>query len=254
MIWDLPPKVPLWVPPKPAIIRAASLGDLEVSRRLISTFPFPMKPPVGGAAVITPTYRTTLSSSSQASTQTFTAVSIGTAVVGRCVIVGMVGGYGTTTINSVTIGGVTATLFDNTQSEAQVGCFAVAQVDTGTTANIVIVQGASQGITISVWTATGITTTPNSHAHSISASPEAVTVTPTAGGFIVMIKGGGSGWTFTSLTGTTLRNNLTPGGGNQGNDRYVDGDTLSGLTGTAVTITLTYGSGGLAKYMAALAW
>lgn len=112
------------------------------------------------------TYVTQVSSTSDLTTYTFNTTNIGTAAADRIVVVGVtVNGSSNgfpCTINSVTIGGNTATQIAQIvgASWATAGIFALA-VPSGTTANIVVTLNRTAGrCAVAVWNMTGANITP----------------------------------------------------------------------------------------------
>jgi hypothetical protein len=146
-MWEAPPPK-LWLPPKPAIIRKSSIRENFI----------PMFAPVSGSAPppanawIGATNLTT-----NLTTYTFTAASLGTAHADRYVIVGVasVAGFART-ISSATIGGVAATLNHN-QNLGFTGRIISAAVPTGATGDVVLTfSGAMTSCAIGVWAAYNI--------------------------------------------------------------------------------------------------
>lgn len=91
--------------------------------------------------VPTASYRTFVSSTSNGATYTFNTVDIGTASTTRLVVVAITGTSSQAsgrTVNSVNIGGISATGYQN-PSVIYVASFWAAFVPTGTTANIIVV-------------------------------------------------------------------------------------------------------------------
>lgn len=124
------------------------------------------------------------------STYTFTSASIGTASTGRVIIVG-VGGSNVTvaaiTITSVTIGGVSATeISDNRSGQSYCGLYSL-QVDTGTTADIVVTwSGVMSACGIGVWAAYNLlSSTPTDTGTDSASDPLNTTIDVSAGGVVV---------------------------------------------------------------------
>ena len=237
---------PLWLPPKPAIIRPADdsilrpsyfaasiprhgrrqiIADLVAQGRL--TREQGKRALVVGysrASAIAPkvlTWQTSASDSSTQSTYTFTSQAIGTAATDRYVIVAInVGAASARTWSSGTIGGVTAALVsDGTHTAtltngASTAFIIIALVPTGTTATIAYTlsgNGARSGI--GVWSATGLVSATANHVQTSTANPGTDTLNVLAGGFAIGTAGNDN-------AGTTTWTNMTK--------RY-DADTTGGL-------------------------
>lgn len=118
---------------------------------------------------------------------TFASQNLGTADAGRYIIACVFARNGAAvSVSSVTIGGVTATEVAKVQSatpDSATGIF-VANVPTGTTGDVVLTTSGSLRAAISLYSATGITTTAFDSDISQAANPTA-TLNVTAGGFIV---------------------------------------------------------------------
>lgn len=101
--------------------------------------------------VATRSYRTSLTTTSFVSPQTYLSVDIGTAADSRRVLVGIFNrgvGAGSSAITSVTIGGVTASILETASASADDKMWTfIAKVPTGTTANIVVTGSGLGGAT-----------------------------------------------------------------------------------------------------------
>lgn len=233
---QLPPT--LWVPTRPAIVRACSLKEM---------------PPLGMAsgavaaallmdrsAVKSLTFQNSYNTPSGSNPYTFASVSIGSASSDRYVIVAWLAaqdaGVG---FSSATIGGVSATtIVSNNQNGGHAAIF-IANVTSGTTANIVVtLDGAITAgqQAIAVWTATGLssTTAVNSGSDVANSGTQSVTLSTASGGFAVAgcVRGSGAGAT-TSWTNATSRFDRSPSIGEQS-----AADSTS-TTGSNLTITST---------------
>lgn len=130
------------------------------------------------------------SSGANASSYTFSSSSIGTADADRTVIVAVASrkSGATTTISSVTVGGVAATEVaqaSNTISNTNVAGLYAIDVAAGTTADIVVTFGATMlRAGIGVYRCTGISTTAN-NTDTSTASDLAGSVTRTSVGVVV---------------------------------------------------------------------
>lgn len=147
-----------------------------------------------GNIVVAPTlsYQTSASSTSNTDTYTFSATAIGTAAADRRVYVVAYGGAttGSPQIDTCTIGGVLAQRIVR-QSSGVSACVSagifVAQVPTGTTADIVVVYTAAMARSaISVWSVTGgINSLSATDSDDNSSDPATKTLTTTADGFLI---------------------------------------------------------------------
>ena len=99
---------------------------------------------------------------SDLTTYTFSSQNLGTAAPDRHIIVGVAArkGGSATTISSVTVGGVSATIVDqysNSDSNSNISGIAIASVPTGTTGDIVVTFGAQMvRAVIAVYRATNL--------------------------------------------------------------------------------------------------
>lgn len=154
-----------------------------------------MLPGFAGIAGITSpkllTYQELKTDTTNGSSFTLSAASIGAASDGRVVIVGISYGSDTgQTINSVTIGGVSASIRvqDGIDGGLYAGAgIAAAVVPTGTTADIDITFSASvAGVGVGVWTATGLSGTTAVDTGS-NTDLTALAITTDAGGFAIAV-------------------------------------------------------------------
>lgn len=165
---DLPVKPELWIPPRPAIIRAASSADvtreaqaakhrrdavLQSGTIFINSFVFAV-----AAVDITQTH--SAADGTDLTTYTFNSADLGAAVAGRVVAVGVVGRSGSArTISSVTVAGSSAAAqatANNTGAGADVAAIYSIVDATNATASIVITwSGAMLRCGIIVWRITG---------------------------------------------------------------------------------------------------
>lgn len=173
---------------------------------------------------------------------TFASQNLGTAASDRYIIVVAVArkGGASTTLSSVTIGGVSATIVKqvtNNVSNTDVAGIAIAAVPTGTTGDIVVTWGASMvRCAIMAYRATGINATAYDSDSSTSGNPS-VSLDIPASGFAI---GGGltaasttTSWTgLTEDTDGTLESFVTY---SSAHDEFPSGET-------GRTITMTFGS------------
>jgi hypothetical protein len=149
-------------PERPALIRAADLTRLpswqEMRRRehalREATFPLPMRPRQNATVALTDTTSDVTDSTSYS----FGSRNIGAADPSRYVIAGVVGtGINGSTISSVTIGGIGATLVVERTNGAVDAAIYIAAVPTGTTATVVVNFSAQKGrAMLYLWRAIGL--------------------------------------------------------------------------------------------------
>lgn len=164
---DKPPQ--LWLPPKPAIIRAWKREDIKRPR---ATFPFPFfVPSAAGGPPPDNAWIGASNSTANLTTYTFSGVSLGTAHSARYIIVGVVTvASSNRTISSASIGGVSATISSNASGTSK-GRMIIAAVPTGGTGDVVITHsGGCTSCAIGVWAAYNIGSTTAHHAVTAIAS------------------------------------------------------------------------------------
>jgi hypothetical protein len=162
----------------------------------------------GVAAVVTYAYTANTSNAGSATSYTFSSVALGTAAANRKIIVGTgsqenVDG---THINTLTVGGVSATelvaINDDAGIDSQSEIW-IATVPTGTTGDIVIVtNGGQDNMGIGVWAVYGASSTAHDTVTS-TADPQTGTINVPAGGVLIAIaydRGGGSDYVWTGPT------------------------------------------------------
>ena len=197
---------PLWLPPKPAIVRADSLNRhdrRQIERRFGVKLPPAQAnlPGIGGilagllgeaAADATITYTDKGVDGADGTTYSFTGKSFGTASADRYIIVG-VGATSdfTNSISSLTIGGVTATQRVY-RSGSLSGAYAnaaifIAAVPTGTTGTVAVTWASTNyRCSIGVWATTGLTGAgAATDTDSGAADPTTVAMNCDAGGVMV---------------------------------------------------------------------
>lgn len=182
---------------------------------------------------------------SNASTYTFTSQSIGTAAVGRYVVVGVALGFtGSPTISGVTIAGVAATAIG---TAAVTGNTLVqlwgAQVDTGTSGSIVVTTsgGSPLDCGIGVWSIYDLLSQTPTDTGTSTASPSTDTLTTVEGGVALAITlNAGTLATYT-WTGLTENFDATV---EAGNAISYSGASVAvvGVSSIAVTATRTAGT------------
>lgn len=162
------------------------------------------------------TFQTSDNSTVAGTSFTFSSKAIGPPSADRYVIVGIGGNNGTATISSVTVGGISATQVVTRQvSNSTTGIY-IANVPTGTTANIVINWSASQANTeIGIWSATGLSSGTANSSGGSSANNGTITLNTTTQGFAlaVMFVNSNATITWTGLTSRFLQNPTVETGG-----------------------------------------
>jgi hypothetical protein len=225
---DLPPKAELWLPPKPAIIRAWQREDAQRA-----TFPMPLFVPVAGKQL---TFIDSAWSNANTNVFDFTSKSFGVARADRYIIVGVSGANNSVGITSIVIGGVTATLLEDINVGESSGnvtaMLAIAAVPTGATGTIQVNWSGTEDVCgIGWWRAVGLTSATPHDLLSNTSNPATGSLDTLSGGFIVA---------FVSYRNavTTTWTNLT-----ERFDRQDGIDPLSGAdartNGSSVTITAT---------------
>ena len=135
------------------------------------------------------TYVGGTSSTSDLTTYTFAGHSLGTPVADRRVIVSVCadGVSAGTTVDTVTIGGVTATVVDTNFNGNAVAAIAIALVPTGATGDIVVTHSAGKAnCRVDVWTATGLlSNTPVDFDAGTGTNPTTYSMTSVADGILV---------------------------------------------------------------------
>lgn len=124
------------------------------------------------SAAVTTNYIGTVGSATSTTTYTFTSTDIGTAASDRIVFIAVSGSGGTNlSLNSVTIGGVSATLINTGfLSFGTIGC-AYLNVTSGTTATVVVTySGTRARCSIDVYTVYGSSGTPSDTALTLQAA------------------------------------------------------------------------------------
>jgi hypothetical protein len=143
---------------------------------------------------------------SDLTTYTFSSLDFGAATAGRYIIVGIAAravGAGRT-LDSVTIGGVSATLIANSPvSDTNISSLAIANVPTGTTGDVVVTFNAAMGrCGIVWWRAPSLVSATPTDTGTSAADPATDTLTVAAGGFLVVVA-------FNNGTSTCTWSNVT---------------------------------------------
>jgi len=171
----LPPK--LWTPPKPAIIRAASLDDINRAMPLLGTFGAASVRGFRslGASVARRSYIGRTVDTSNQTTYSFTSVYIGTAAADRInvVCVGSAAAAGRSMSAAAIAGGSASIIKDATNAGINTSIIAAA-VPTGTTATISVTYSAGcSGCFIDVYAMYGASITPTATASTTATPPSA---------------------------------------------------------------------------------
>jgi hypothetical protein len=133
------------------------------------------------------------------SAYTFAAANLGTAEVGRVIIVSITAnGNAAKTISSVTIGGVSASILVQQSNGFWAGGIAAAVVPTGTTGDIVVnLSNTAGAATVGVYRATGLASVTPIDTDS-NTTFSGLTLTAEGGGFLIALTThSGSGGTIT---------------------------------------------------------
>lgn len=163
---DLAPP-PLIIPPKPAIVRPASVMLTKRqrfgSRKIIWPVfgiigPMMGQPPIAAGGAFEAAYVTKVTDLANATEYTFSSVSIGDADAARTVFIGFsaessAGGD----VSSMTIGGQAAMLIQSGVSCNGLSCIGYADLPTGTTADVVVALGGVTHVRaqIGIWRVVG---------------------------------------------------------------------------------------------------
>ena len=135
-------------------------------------------------------FRTSAASSSDLTTYTFSSQNIGTAAESRHVIVSvssLADGLGSTSISSITIGGVAATVVVSQASgDGGFAGLAIAAVPTGTTADVVVTMSNLQGrMAVGIWAAYDLASATPVDTAASTADPASLNVDVQAGDVLV---------------------------------------------------------------------
>jgi hypothetical protein len=229
---DLAPP-PIWLPPKPAIIRPAA----EPVRAFIPglTVPFVAKVPPA-----TVSYRATAGDAGNNSTYTFSSVDIGSAASNRYIVAAVLNSSaGASNLTSATIAGVSATILKAAYGGGSSDIAATligASVASGTTGTISVTFSTGQvRCAIGVWAVYGLqSTTPVATASSI-VNPASFSIATQSGGIVIAAGNSGDSAGTASWTGVTERfDYATEFQSQSGGDYSATGASLSiGLTWTS---------------------
>jgi hypothetical protein len=129
-------------------------------------------------------------SNSNLTTYTFSSENLGAADAGRYIIVGVTARNSTAdrTLDSVTVGGVAATIVADIADGTSRASIAIAAVPTGTTGDVVVTYSGQQlRCRIGLWRATGIDPTPHDTETDGSDTVPSASLNVPAGGFAVAV-------------------------------------------------------------------
>jgi hypothetical protein len=148
------------------------------------TFPFPFVPSGSSASI---TYTDKGEDSVNRTTYTFSTKSLGSAAADRKIIVGVSAGGSSSgvTLNSVTVGGISATQIVATTDGENMAQIWVASVPTGATGNVVLTFSTDKGrCGIGLWAMYGASSTATDTGFA-TANPSSDTLNISAGGVAV---------------------------------------------------------------------
>ncbi len=250
MIFDLPPVLPPCEPP--AIIRAHDRGaDARPWHRRKATFPVPTYCPAAGNTPDATVEFTDHATSTSGSPYSFTSRAIGTAASGRRIIVAVsAGNSGSLAPSTVTVGGISATKVtgsDVAASTAGVSLW-IAQVDTGTTATIVVTFSSSPPrCGIGVWAAYNLLNSAAVDVETASgSSPLAISLDVLSGGIVIAADANGGSARTRTWAGVsedydeTVSSSNTQSGGHAAFASSQSGLAVtSTLSGSAASFALT---------------
>lgn len=197
-------------------------------------------PPSGDATI---TYLQDAGNTSGLSTYTFSSQNLGTAAADRFIVVAIEtrnSGTSDRTINSVTIGGVSAVVTQETQAgtNRNVVALACAAVPTGTAGDVVVtLNGAMLRCYIQVYRAIGISSTTPSDTERLAGASPTGTIDVPAGGILVACAASGNALTTDGTwTGVDLAYNAVTT-----NMRVTTGAREFATVATGHTATATFG-------------
>ena len=197
------------------------------------------------------TYQTQTTNVANLTTYVFTAQAIGTAAADRHVIAGVrFSGNTQSTVLSATIGGVAATIVNQTTAGSNVAALIVALVTAGTTADIsVTIASSALRAGCGVWSAVGLR---NAAAHTSVASIATTaigTLSVVPDGFIVAIASENAASTY-SWAGVTERFDQT-----DAESASSSGADTSQIVGTTlITVIATYATPDPNRAFVAASW
>jgi len=207
MIGDLPPK--FWLPPKPAIVRAASLELTKLAMPIMGTFAAASvnalrpKSPSNTLAI---SELAEVSNSSDLTTYNFTSYSFGDADADRVLIVACYLHHTSSarTANSMTVGGTSATeVIEQATAGGSSASIWIVELPTGTSGTIsVTASGACQSCGIRALRVVGLSSTTAHDTATDTADPLDLGIDVPANGLVVAVGGsfgGGGSYTHSEI-------------------------------------------------------
>lgn len=167
--------------------------------------------------------------------------SIGSAAGDRYVVAVIFGGTGAGTVSSATIGGVAATIIAQTATANMLGAIIIANVPSGTTADVVVTFSASQSRAgCGVYTITGLSSAAATDSDATTTNNATLTLSTVAGGVIIAVCGSNNG----SATDTWTTAVEDFGFGFDSNNARISGARVDGTSGanTGVSCSLSAGA------------
>lgn len=176
---------------------------------------------------------------------TFAAVNFGTPAADREIVIGLlVAAASSRSLNTVTIGGVAATLVGATPAGSRILAIYRAVVPSGASGDVVVLLNSSvPNLAIGVWHVTGGISGTTTAQQVVGTSPATAVVTGVAGGAIIAV-GSSSIATTATWTNAAERFDIAPNG------------TFSGADATAVgsvSVMAGFGGGSSTRYVLAAA-
>lgn len=181
---------------------------------------------------------------------TFSNVDFGTEAADRYIIVGYSTRNDTRTINSVTIGGVSATILVQQGDGNTTTGMAIAAVPTGTSGDVVVtLSGGADAHYLGVWSATGLASatpvaTATSSGNGSDAGAQSFTMNTDANGFVIVVDGSAAGGNGPASAATVSANLTLRYDGVGTTPLHTTGASAGadGLTdGTSTTFEITIG-------------
>lgn len=184
-------------------------------------------------------------------TYTFASQNLGTAASDRYIVVAITGrqsGGGSSSVSSVTIGGVSATISVQSDNNGDQVAIAIAAVPTGTTGNIDIVWSAAMtDCSVAAYRVTRVTTTTATSTGSSTATPPSANVNVVAGGVVIAVSKNRTGGTSATWGNVTEDFDTLDATGND----ISGGSFLYSTTQTGLAVSCTWASSSLPKMVVA---
>lgn len=240
---ELPPA--LWVPSKPAIIRAAP------EKLRLAAFPLMPIPVTASIAPAVLSFLQHTEDTGNVTTYNFAGVNIGTAAADRYVFVAVVhsSSAGTArTISSATIGGISATIVANQAGVAHaqgLGAAVIwAAVPTGTTATISItLSGGGGSCNIATYRVTGLVSATEHHSQTAALATTggllSLSLNVPANGFVIAAYNNSANTGSVSWTGVSEDHDAPNSDGSPETVSFGSLASLSAETGRAISVQHT---------------